>query len=161
MTEIVIKANAKINLCLHITKIRQDGYHEIDSVFQNIDLFDLITIKKAKNVRVGCDAPFVQGGQKNICFKAAEIFIEKTGILGAEIKINKNIPVSSGMGGGSADGAAVIRGLNILFDCGIKKSEEAEMAREVGADVPFSNWRMLPRERDRRNSISAKSAIRS
>jgi len=134
---LTLKANAKINLCLHITNIRQDGYHEIDSVFQSIDLFDLVTLKKADHISVMCDAPFVPSGHKNICFKAAERFKEKTNINGVQIEIKKSIPSSAGMGGGSADAAAVIEGLDKLYDCGLSFQEKATIAASIGADVPF------------------------
>ena len=137
MNRIRLKANAKINLCLHITGLRQDGYHEIDSVFQSIDLFDWIDLKKADKTAVSCNLPYIPCNEKNICIKAAAAFnsVYKTG--GVKIDIKKNIPVSAGLGGGSADAAAVIKGLNALYDCGLAPAELIKIGQSVGADVPF------------------------
>ena len=137
MNRITLKANAKINLCLYITAERQDGYHEIDSIFQSIDLFDWVELEKSEVTTVTCDNPAIPCGADNICLKAVAAFnkIKKTD--GVKISIQKNIPVSAGLGGGSADAAAVIVGMNALFDCGLSQAEFIDIGRRVGADVPF------------------------
>lgn len=137
MEKIEIKANAKINLYLHITKTREDGYHEIDSVFQSIDLFDYITLEKAKGISITCDVQTIPTDEKNTCYKGAKVFIDKTGVDGVKIDIQKKIPVCAGLGGGSSDVAAVLIGLNELYNCGLERAELMDIGKAIGADVPF------------------------
>lgn len=130
-----IKANAKINFSLSICGKREDGYHLIDTVMHSVSLFDTVLIEKADSIRVLCgDMP----QEENIASKAAKLFFEKTEIQsGAEIKIEKNIPLSAGLGGGSADAAAVLCGLNALYETNLSYDTLCEMAVKLGADVPF------------------------
>ncbi len=130
-----IKANAKINLTLSVCGKRQDGYHLIDTVMHSVSLCDLVEISKANNITVKCsDIP----QEENIAYKSARLFFENTGILGGcEILIQKNIPTCAGMGGGSADAAAVLCGLNRLYNANLTDGELCEMAVKLGADVPF------------------------
>ena len=131
----IIKANAKINLTLDIIGRRADGYHLIDSVFQSIGLFDTVTVEKSKKISVLCAGI---GEKENIAFKAAAEFFKYTGITGGtDIKIDKNIPVRAGLGGGSADAAAVIIALNGIYNTALSKGEMAKIALKCGADVPF------------------------
>ena len=135
MERIKMTANAKINLALSVLGKRADGYHEIDTIFQKIDLCDLVTVTKADTLCVACDKI---AQQKNIATHAAELFFEKTGIAGgAHIEIEKHIPVSAGLGGGSTDAAAVLTGLNDLYEAGLTQNELSAMAVDLGADVPF------------------------
>ncbi len=137
MDEIKIKAYAKINLSLYITGIRDDGYHLLDSVFVPISLYDEITIKKeGSGISVKCDQD-IPTDQRNTAFKAASLIMEKANIGGVAIEINKNIPVMAGLGGGSADAAAVLYGMNSLFDINIKDEMLKELGLQIGADVPF------------------------
>ena len=132
-----IKANAKINLSLAITGKREDGYHLIDTVMQPISLFDTVTISKAKSISVKCKDESL-GGEANIAFKAAKVFFDETKISsGASIYIKKRIPKAAGMGGGSADAAAVLVGLNSLYKTNLSDEKLEEMALSLGADVPF------------------------
>ena len=132
----VLKAYAKINLTLDIAGKRQDGYHLIDSVFQSVGAADTVTVEKAGKTSVKCGA---LSGEGNIAFKAAESFFKYTGISGgAEINIEKNIPVCAGLGGGSADAAAVIVALDKLYGVSLPKAVLAEIGLECGADVPFA-----------------------
>lgn len=132
-----IKANAKINLGLAVCGKRQDGYHLIDTVMQTVCLYDLIEIEKADNIAVTCSNGDIDE-KDNIAYKAATMFFSKTGICkGAKIKIQKNIPTCAGMGGGSADAAAVLVGLNSLYSADLSDQELCEMAVKLGADVPF------------------------
>lgn len=130
-----IKANAKINFSLSVCGKREDGYHLIDTVMHSVSLFDTVLIEKDDSLRVLCgDMP----QEENIAFKAARLFFEKTEIQsGAEIKIEKNIPLSAGLGGGSADAAAVLCGLNVLYNTDLSYEKLCEMAVKLGADVPF------------------------
>ncbi len=139
MEKIALKAFAKLNLSLDITGLRADGYHLLDSIFQSIDIFDEITlVKKAEGISISSDNPNVPTDLSNTACKAAIHFFEKTKIVsGVDIHIKKNIPSEAGMGGGSADAAAVIVGLNELFSTGLSVKEMQDIGVLVGADVPF------------------------
>ena len=133
--EMKIKANAKINFSLSICGKRKDGYHLIDTVMHSVGLYDTVFIEKSDEVSVACgDMP----QDENIAYKAARLFFESAKISGgAEIKIIKNIPLSAGLGGGSADAAAVLVGLNKLYNAGLSYETLCELAVKLGADVPF------------------------
>ena len=129
-----VKACAKLNLTLDICGKRDDGYHIIDSVFQSVGLFDTVSVEKSSDIAVACDA--VCGD--NIAHTAAKEFFEVAGIAGgAYIKIEKNIPVCAGLGGGSADAAAVITALDVLYNTALTKNEMLKIALKCGADVPY------------------------
>ncbi len=132
-----IQANAKINLCLHIPALRQDGYHEIDSVFQSIGLFDVITLKKAEGITIVCDDSSVPTDKTNTAYKAAIAVMAAAKVPGVAVTIEKHIPSQAGLGGGSADAAAVICGLNALYACGLTDDEMTAIGVTIGADVPF------------------------
>lgn len=132
-----LKANAKINLTLDIIGKRADGYHLIDSVFQSVSLCDEIDIQKSNAITVRCDDSTICD-RSNIAYKAAEKFFEYVGIDGgADIKIEKHIPLASGMGGGSADAAAVIVALDKLYETNLSQDMLCKIGLSVGADVPF------------------------
>lgn len=138
MEQIFLKACAKLNLFLDITGKRSDGYHTIKSVMQSLDIFDRVKITKADGVSVKCSESSLDG-EENLAHKAAELFFEQTGIRGgAEIYIEKRIPIQAGMAGGSADAAAVLRGLNGIYETHLSDEELCAMGARLGADVPFS-----------------------
>lgn len=135
-----IKAFAKINLFLDLNYKRDDGYHNISSVMQTIDLYDEISlyILSKKEVIISCDDDKIPLDSKNTCYRAANKIIRKYGLnQGICIDIKKNIPSEAGLGGGSSDAAAVIIGMNNLFDLGMTKVDMIELGSQVGADVPF------------------------
>ena len=118
-----IKANAKINFNLGICGKRQDGYHLIDTVMHSVSLFDILQINKAEKITVYCSNAEIDE-KENIAYKAAELFFEKTGVVGgAKIEIIKNIPTCAGLGGGSADAAAVLCGLNTIYDAKLSEQQ--------------------------------------
>lgn len=132
-----LKANAKINLTLDVVGKREDGYHLIDSVFQSVSLCDDVVIEKSDTVSVTCDDSTICD-KSNIAYKAAQKFFEYAGISGgAEIVIKKNIPLAAGLGGGSADAAAVIVALDKLYETNLSQDILCEIGLSVGADVPF------------------------
>lgn len=136
MEQIKLKANAKINLALAITGVLDNGYHSIDTVMQTISLCDNVSISKADDITVSCENIVSQ--EENIAYKAAKLFFEYTNIkFGAKIKLKKNIPMAAGLGGGSADAAAVLIGLNIIYKVNLSEKELCELALKLGADVPF------------------------
>lgn len=141
MKEISLCAYAKLNLYLDITGKRNDGYHLLETVMQSIDLCDIVTIRMSGNVgstTVECSDNKVPYGKKNICFKAANHFYTAARSYPAcEIFIEKRIPCAAGMGGGSADAAAVIVGLNKLMGEPLSTQRMLGVAVKTGADVPF------------------------
>jgi 4-diphosphocytidyl-2-C-methyl-D-erythritol kinase len=131
------KAYAKVNLTLEIIGKRRDGFHNLASVMQTVDLFDTITFSSSDEVTVTCDDEEITP-EINLATKAAGVLRQKAGISeGADIAIKKNIPVSAGMGGGSTDAAATLRGLNKLWKLGLTLDELTVIAAEIGSDVPF------------------------
>lgn len=136
---ITLIAHAKINLFLDITGRRGDGYHLLETVMQSVDLADFVTAELADGgITVDCSDPTVPENEGNICFKAAECFFVQYGKSGgAKIHIDKRIPHGAGMGGGSADAAAVLVGLNRLSGRPLDEETLLKLAAQVGADVPF------------------------
>ncbi len=132
-------AYAKVNLSLLITGKREDGYHLLDTVMQTVSLYDTIKVYKNEEsiISVICDNAVISGSD-NICYKAASLFYEHTGInKGVTIEIIKRIPLAAGLGGGSADAAAVLRLLNKLYGEPLSYEKLCEIALLLGADVPF------------------------
>lgn len=129
---VLINAYAKVNLTLDVLFKRADGYHELEGVMQSISLFDEVFIEKADKLTVIFDANIPEN---NTCKKAAELYLAGT-VFGARIEVKKRIPSEAGLGGASADAAAVLRGLNRLY--GLKTEAELyDLGLRVGADVPF------------------------
>lgn len=139
--EIKVLAPAKINLSLDVTGKRPDGYHNIETVMQAVDLYDEVTItdNDSGNIAISCNYDGVPCDERNICYKAAKRFFDynKMDVKGVNIDINKNIPTQAGLAGGSSDGAAVIMGLNAMFNTMLKQQDMHEIAEKIGADVPF------------------------
>ena len=135
MKSILIQANAKINLNLKILGKRSDGYHNIESTFQSIDLADFVSIEKAKNYFSG---GIICPESENIILKAKNL-LEKTvkKKLPCQIHLQKVIPISAGLGGGSTDAAATLVGLNLLYNLNLNKRELAKIGIKIGADIPF------------------------
>lgn len=137
----IIKANAKINLSLDIVGTREDGYHELKTVMQSVGLCDIIELSKNKtgDIKLSADRRDVPTDNRNTAYKAAKLMLEYADIkdMGVNIFIRKNVPSQAGMGGGSADAAAVLRGMIALFDIDIPEGKLLDMAAHIGADVPF------------------------
>ena len=136
MKTLRIKAAAKLNFSLDILGIRPDGYHEMDMVMQTIDLFDDVELSEAGTISVFSDGS--PDGPENLAWKAAEAFFraaKRSG--GARIRLTKRIPAQAGMAGGSADAAAVLIGLNALYDARLSPEALRDAGLSVGADVPY------------------------
>lgn len=132
------KAFAKINLTLSVGEKRKDGYHDIDSVMHGISLHDKITLEKSGEISLSVTKGSAPSGQENLMWKAAELFFAETGISGGvRMELEKHIPAQAGLGGGSSDAAAVLRGLNRLMKTGLSAEELSDMGKRIGADVPF------------------------
>ncbi len=131
-------ANAKINLGLEVLNKRDDGYHNINTIFAPISLCDELVITKSDSYELFCNIDFNLPIEKNLAIKAAIMLNNKLGKNDTvSIKLTKNIPSGAGLGGGSSDAASVLTAMNELFDYGLSKDKLAEIAIEVGADVPF------------------------
>jgi 4-diphosphocytidyl-2-C-methyl-D-erythritol kinase len=140
MTEIKLKAYAKINLFLDITGVLPNGYHSLNNVMQQIELHDdvKVSLSEGSGVEITCDNPAVPTDKRNIAYKAAALFTEKTGLSAKiTVDIKKNIPVMAGLGGSSTDGAAVLKALNRLCGEPLTCSELEMLGAELSADVPF------------------------
>ena len=140
MATIETKAYAKINLALDVTGVRDDGYHEVRMVMQTLSLHDRIYIMETDNdsITMTTNLPFLPADRSNLAYLAAQFFMEETGIKkGLHISLNKHIPVSAGLAGGSSDAAAVLRGLNVLFNAKVPNEKLMEIAARLGADVPY------------------------
>lgn len=135
---IILHAPAKINLFLKVGGKRPDGYHSICTLFHKITLFDVIKIAKSDRIKVSCPQGTVPSGKENIAYLAAERFFEHTSISpGADIEIEKHIPVAAGLGGGSSNAAAVLVGLQSLHGNPCTDEEIFLIAKGLGADIPF------------------------
>jgi 4-diphosphocytidyl-2-C-methyl-D-erythritol kinase len=138
--ELVLKAPAKINLTLEVLNKREDGFHNLSSLFQAISLYDILKFKiieedKVKLSSLSKDIPL---DEKNLIHKAAMLIKERFSIdSGLEIDIEKNIPVFAGLGGGSSDAASTIMACNKLFELGLSTDEMAKIGLELGSDIPF------------------------
>jgi len=133
-----MRAYAKINLGLLVLDKRPDGYHNIETVFHRIDLYDDIELEHALTISVTCSDPNTPSGEANICYKAAKLLQQHLGIHdGVTISIRKNIPVGAGLGGGSADAGVVLRELPRLWKKRIDDSTLRKLALQLGSDVPY------------------------
>ena len=156
MGRLTVAAPAKINLALEVGGLRPDGYHDIHSVMQSLDLRDTVILEdRPAGVSLNCVSvdPLEQGALahmgslrghmppsdcRNIVWQAAKLLMEATGTeRGLHITLRKAIPLSAGLGGGSSDAAAVLRGLNELWQLGLSMEELMDVGGEIGADVPF------------------------
>lgn len=133
-----INAYAKINLTLNVVEKRSDGYHNVDMLMQSVSLCDIIDIEKIFSGIELSGTGSLTYDKTNLAYKAAKLFFDVSGVRGGvRIHINKNIPMCAGMAGGSADAAAVLKGLNTLYGNPIFKSVLLKIASRLGADVPF------------------------
>ena len=137
---VTVKGYAKINLHLDVVGFLDDGYHSVENVMQSISICDEITVTPIEqNVfSVECDLPDVPSGDGNIATRAARLFFEAINACGgARIEIKKRIPMAAGLAGGSADAAATLVALNLLFNEPLSKEELCAIGAKLGADVPF------------------------
>ncbi len=135
-----LKAYAKINLGLDVIGKRPDGYHEVRMVMQTIKLHDKISINiiNNPNIQIETNLHYLPTNENNIVYKAASLIREKNNITeGVHINIEKKIPVSAGLAGGSSDAAATLVGMNTLFDLGLSLEELMKLGVSLGADVPY------------------------
>jgi len=136
-----VQAPAKVNLQLSVGPKEADGYHQVVTVFQAVSLMDVIKISESDQFGISIKGDYTTGiplDQSNLIFKAVQLMSEKFDTsTSLDFEINKSIPVAGGMAGGSADAAASLLGIDQLYGLGLTKDELAEVAREIGSDVPF------------------------
>ncbi|MFC1624645.1 4-(cytidine 5'-diphospho)-2-C-methyl-D-erythritol kinase [Candidatus Omnitrophota bacterium] len=139
MREFTVFAPAKLNLYLDVFEKRSDGYHNIKTLFEKIDLKDEIIIReKGKGVNITAEPATCPSGEDNIVYRALQFLFKEARVnLDLEILIKKKIPVSGGLGGGSSDAAAVLRSINEVFELGVNEGRLFFIAGKTGKDVPF------------------------
>ncbi|HHT9138179.1 MAG TPA: 4-(cytidine 5'-diphospho)-2-C-methyl-D-erythritol kinase [Candidatus Wunengus sp. YC60] len=137
--KIKIAAPAKINLFLEILGKRQDGYHEIETVMQEISLFDYLYMEDYdKGVAFTCSNPKLATGEENLVVKAVRLMQKESGTSkGVKIHLDKRIPIGAGLGGGSSDAVATLAGLNRLWQTGYDEKQLMSLAGKLGSDTPF------------------------
>ena len=140
MKSIELKSRAKINLSIDVLGKREDGYHLVEMIMQTIDLYDIINITEndIDEININSNSLDIPLNKNNIVYKAAEVLKERFNIKsGLNIFIQKNIPVAAGMAGGSCNAAAVLVGLNKLWNLKLSEKQLQEIGLALGADVPF------------------------
>ncbi len=139
MRSVEQRSPAKINLFLDVLEKRNDGYHNIVTVFEKIDLCDRIQLSESsEDIEITSNVEGLASGEDNLAYRACSLLKESYGISnGVKIHIEKNIPIAAGLGGGSSNAAATLKGLNELWRLGIKDEELYDIGKKLGADAPF------------------------
>ncbi len=145
---VVARAPAKVNVHLAVAPLGADGYHELRTVFLAVSLFDTVTVRPAERLSIELTGPFAGGtagpdrvptDRRNLVWQAAELLAQRAGVsAGAAITIDKSIPAAAGLAGGSADAAAALVALDTLWGTHATRGDLAELAAQLGSDVPFS-----------------------
>ena len=139
--EVEVAAPGKVNLILRVLDRRPDGYHNLWSVMQAVDLADSVVAEEESGtpgIRLSCEGADLPTGSLNLAYRAAERALARWGqSRGVRLLVRKRLPVAAGLGGGSSDAAATIRALSILFGARWSKEEMADIGQEIGSDVPF------------------------
>lgn len=139
MKEIMVESPAKINLALEVRGKRDDGYHNIETIFQEIDLKDKLYFCESDDFELTCDNKLVPIGEDNIIYKAWDLIkdYKKDGNTGVKVHLEKNIPIAAGLAGGSSNAANSLKALNDLWDLGLSIMDLIELGKKIGADVPY------------------------
>ena len=140
---ITLNANAKINLTLDILGLREDGYHEVAMVMQEVSLHDTLSMEKSGagiqlSITIEGQDGVLPADESNLCWKAAALVQQEYGLTeGVSIELVKRIPMAAGLAGGSADAAAVLKGMNQLYELGMTEERLCELGARLGSDIPF------------------------
>lgn len=140
MDNITLKALAKINLGLDVVRRREDGYHEVRMIMQTIHLYDKLDIKKTNEpgITITSNFSYVPTNENNLVYKAGKLLMDEFDIQqGVSVHLQKRIPVAAGMAGGSSDAAAMLYGMNEIFELGLSREELMKRGVKIGADVPY------------------------
>ena len=135
-----INAYAKINIGLDVLRRRDDGYHEVRMIMQNIDICDELEVEKSDEpgIRIKTDSEDLPANEGNLVYKAAKLIMGEYGIEGGiNVKLSKNIPIAAGLAGGSTDAAATLAAVNELYGLGLDTEDLKELGVKIGADVPY------------------------
>lgn len=133
-----LQSNAKINLFLKITGKRPDGFHELETIMVPIGLADVMTFEEDAGISLTCSDPVLPVDSRNLVVRAAQLLRDRAGVKqGVRIRLNKNIPVGAGLGGGSSNATFALKGLNQLWKLGLGESELEKLAGELGSDTAF------------------------
>lgn len=138
--ELKLEAHGKINLGLDVVRKLENGYHEVRMIMQTVELADFVTLRRLPDnkIMMKSEDPRIPCDERNLAYKAAKLLKERFALDGGvEIELEKHIPVAAGMAGGSADCAAVLRGMNELFGLGLTKQQLQKEGVKLGADVPY------------------------
>ncbi|WP_026761056.1 4-(cytidine 5'-diphospho)-2-C-methyl-D-erythritol kinase [Selenomonas ruminantium] len=136
---VTVEANAKINLTLDILGKRPDGFHEVAMVMQSIGLHDTLTMEKTDGeIALSINVPWLKADEKNLAWRAAELVRQEYGLTGGvRMELTKRIPIAAGLAGGSADAAAVLKGMNELYNLQMSEARLCELGARLGSDIPF------------------------
>lgn len=139
MDKVIINSQAKVNLSLDVCGVRDDGYHTVQMIMQKCNLCDSVYVEKQpEGIELSCNLYFLPTDERNIAYKAAKLFFEETGVCGGvKIHMEKRIPVSAGLAGGSGNAAAVLQGLNMIYETNLSEERLEQMGLKLGADVPY------------------------
>ena len=135
-----LESPAKVNLRLEILRKKEDGYHEIRTIFQKISLYDTLhfSLKRRRGIRIEADQPCLPTGKRNLVYQAVRSMLERSDNRGGiDVKIEKRIPLGAGLGGGSSNAATALKALNELLKMNLSRKELMEAGAKIGADVPF------------------------
>ena len=135
-----VRSFAKINLCLDVLRRKENGYHEVEMVMTNVDIFDVLEIKELEEKKILLKSynTDLAMDESNLIYKAIALLQKETGkTFGVEVLLEKNIPMEAGMAGGSADAAATLKAVNELFTLGVSDERLLELGASLGADIPF------------------------
>ncbi|MBO5588215.1 MAG: 4-(cytidine 5'-diphospho)-2-C-methyl-D-erythritol kinase [Selenomonas sp.] len=136
---VTIEANAKINLTLDILGKRPDGFHEVAMVMQTIGLHDTMVMEKTESeIELSISVPWLKADEKNLAWRAAELMRQEFNLGGGvRMELTKRIPIAAGLAGGSADAAAVLKGMNDLYGLQLSEEKLCELGARLGSDIPF------------------------
>ena len=140
MRSLTLKSFAKLNLFLKVLNKRPDNYHNIETLFERISLYDTITLRLRSDgiINITCDNPDLPTDEANFCYKSAKVLQDKYKVKeGVDIRIVKRIPVSAGLGGGSSNAATTLIGLNRLWRLNLSLNRLVSLSKQIGCDVPF------------------------
>ena len=138
MSIVNLKSFAKVNIGLQILEKRPDGYHNIHTLFQELDFHDFITLEKRESgIEFLSNVDWLENNSSNLCIKAWETLVDAFGISGVSIKLHKRIPAGSGLGGVASNAATILKGLRQLYELDISNNELEKLSTFLGADVPF------------------------
>ncbi len=159
MDSVVLKSPAKINLVLDVVRKRLDGFHDVDLVLQEIDLHDVVTVRSVDSgISIQCSRPDVPLNEKNLCYRAVQLVRKETGVSsGARIALQKTIPPSSGLGGGSSNAVAVLKALNALWKLNVSPLQLMDWSSRLGSDCAFFVRGKTQRARGRGELLEALS----